>query len=84
VNVGLGATGIAAAGNAAVVANMLAGSISIINLTDYSVSSLDLPAGSRPNQVAISAQANKALSSTHQRTNCLFLRKELAPSTWWI
>jgi YVTN family beta-propeller protein len=73
VNVGLGATGIAAAGNAAVVANMLAGSISIINLTDYSVSSLDLPAGSRPNQVAISAQANKAVITMPMANGFLIL-----------
>jgi uncharacterized protein (TIGR03437 family) len=61
VNVGFGPSGIAAAGNVAVVANMQGGSISIINLTDYSVMNVSLPAGSRPNEVAISSPANKAL-----------------------
>src|SRR5581483_4521944 len=64
VNVGLGASGIAVAGNIAVVANMQAASISMINLTNYTVSNVALPAGSRPHEVAISAQTNKAVITT--------------------
>lgn len=63
-NVGLGASGIAVVGNTAVVANMQAGSVSIINLSNYAVSNVALPAGSRPHEVAMSAQGNKAVITT--------------------
>jgi YVTN family beta-propeller protein len=88
VNVGLGASGIAVAGNTAVVANMQAGSISIINLTNYAVSNVALPAGSRPHEVAISAQANKAVITTPMSNGFLILDlgtkafKQVATSTW--
>lgn len=64
VNVGLGAGGIAVSGSMAVVANMQAGTVSIVNLADSSVSTVALPAGTRPHEVAISAQANKAVVTT--------------------
>jgi uncharacterized protein (TIGR03437 family) len=73
VNAGLGASGIAVAGNTAVVANMQAGSLSIINLTDYTVSNLALPAGSRPHEVAINAQATKAVITTPMSNGFLIL-----------
>lgn len=88
VNVGLGAGGIAVAGNTAVVANMQAGSISIINLTNYTVLNVALPAGSRPHEVAISTQANKAVITTPMSNGFLILDlgtkvfKEVATSTW--
>ncbi|MDE3165178.1 MAG: hypothetical protein KGN36_05175 [Acidobacteriota bacterium] len=73
VNVGLGASGIAVAGSTAVVANMLAASVSIINLANYSVSTVVLPAGTRPHEVAISAQANKAVITTPMANGFLIL-----------
>ncbi len=73
VNVGFGPSGIAAAGNIAVVANMQGGSISIINLTDYSVTNVSLPAGSRPNEVAISSAINKALITNPMWNNAFIL-----------
>ena len=73
VNVGFGPSGIAVAGNVAVVANMQGGSISIINLTDYSVTNVGLPAGSRPNEVAISGTANKALITNPMGNNVFIL-----------
>ena len=73
VNVGFGPGGIAAAGNVAVVANMQGGSISIINLTDYSVTNVSLPAGSRPNEVAISSTVNKALITNPMWNNAFIL-----------
>jgi uncharacterized protein (TIGR03437 family) len=73
VNVGFGPSGIAAAGNIAVVANMQGGSISIINLADYSVTNVSLPAGSRPNEVAISSAANKALITNPMWNNAFIL-----------
>lgn len=73
VNVGFGPSGIDAAGNIAVVANMQGGSVSIINLTDYSVTSVSLPAGSRPHEVAISSTANKALITAPMSNGALIL-----------
>jgi uncharacterized protein (TIGR03437 family) len=73
VNVGFGACGIAIAGNTAVVANMQAGSISMINLSDYSVSTVALPSGIRPHDVAISAQSNKAVITTPMSNAFLIL-----------
>ena len=73
VNVGFGPSGIAAAGNVAVVANMQGGSISLINLTDYSVTNVSLPAGSRPNEVAISSATNTALITNPMGNNAFIL-----------
>ena len=73
VNAGFGPSGIAAAGNVAVVANMQGGSISIINLTDYSVTTVSLPTGSRPNEVAISSATNKALITNPMGNNAFIL-----------
>lgn len=73
VTVGFGPSGIAAAGNVAVVANMQGGSISIVNLTDYSVTNVSLPAGSRPNEVAISGAINKALITNPMWNNAFIL-----------
>ncbi len=73
VKVGFGAAGIAVAGNTAVVANMQAGSVSIIDLSNYSVSTVALPAGSRPREVAISPQANKAVITTPMANGFLIL-----------
>ena len=88
VNVGLGASGIAATGGTAVVANMQAGSISIVNLADYSVSNVALPAGARPHEVAISAQANKAAITTPMSNGFIVLDlgtkafTEVSTSAW--
>jgi uncharacterized protein (TIGR03437 family) len=88
VNVGLGASGIAVAGSTAVVANMQAGSVSIINLSNYSVSNVTLPTGSRPHEVAISAQANKAVITTPMSNGFLVLDlgtkafTQVGTSTW--
>jgi uncharacterized protein (TIGR03437 family) len=85
---GLGASGIAAAGNTAVVANMQAGSISVIDLTNNSVSTIALPAGSRPHEVAINGQATKAVITTPMSNGFLILdlaSKSFTPvatSTW--
>lgn len=86
VTVGLGASGIAASGATAVVANMQAGSISIINLSNYSVSTVNLPLGTRPHEVAISA--NKAVITTPMSNGFLILDlatkafTQVATSTW--
>ena len=64
------------------------GSISIINLTNNTVSNVALPAGSRPHEVAISAQANKAVISTPMSNGFLIFDlgtkafKQVATSTW--
>ena len=73
VNTGLGPAGIAAGGNVAVVANMQGGSLSVVNLTDYSVANVDLPAGSRPNEVAISTGIGKALITNPMSNNAFIL-----------
>lgn len=73
INVGLGAIGIAVAGNTAVVANMESAPVSVINLTNYSVSNVALPAGTRPHEVAISEQANKAVITTPMSNGFLIL-----------
>jgi uncharacterized protein (TIGR03437 family) len=88
VNVGLGASGMAVAGNTAVVANMQAGSVSIINLTNYSVATVGLPAGSRPHEVAISPQGNRAVITTPMSNGFLILDlgtkafTQVGTSTW--
>lgn len=73
VTVGLGPSGIAATGNLAVVANLQAGSVSMINLSTYAVSSITLPVGSLPYEVAVSASANKAVISTPMSNGFLIL-----------
>ncbi len=88
VTVGLGASGIGVAGTTAVVANMQAGTVSIINLANYSVSTVALPAGSRPHEVAISTQANKAVVTTPMANGFLILDlasktfKQVDTATW--
>ncbi len=64
ITTGLGASGIAVGGGAAVVANMQAGTISLINLSNFSVGNVVLPAGSRPNEVAVNAAGTKAVVTT--------------------
>jgi YVTN family beta-propeller protein len=73
VNVGFGPSGIAANGNLAVVANMQGGSISLIRLTDYGVTTISLPAGSRPHEVALAAAANKAVITAPMSGSVLLL-----------
>jgi len=73
VTVGLGPSGIAAAPGVAVVANMQAGTISIVSMADYSVSTVPLPGGARPYEVAVSSSANKALISTPMSNGFLVL-----------
>lgn len=73
INVGHGAAGIAVSGNTAVVTDMQAGAVSMIDLASFHVSSVPLPAGSRPYQVAISAQANKAVITTPMSNGFLIL-----------
>ena len=88
VNTGLGASGIAVVGNTAVVANMQAGSISILNLSTFAVSTLPLPAGSRPRQIASSTSANKVVITTPMTNGFLILDlgastfKQVGTSTW--
>ena len=79
VTVGFGASGIAVSGSTAVVANMQAGSISIINVANYAVSTVDLPPGTRPHEVAIST-ANKAVITTPMSNGFLIL--DLANKTF--
>jgi hypothetical protein len=50
VSVGLGASGIGVGRGVAVVATLQAGSLSVVNLTNYSVSKVTLPAGTRPHE----------------------------------
>ncbi len=73
VTVGLGPAGIAASGNVAVVANMQAGTVSMINMSNYAVSSVTLPTGTRPYEVAVSSSANKALITTPMSNGFLIL-----------
>jgi YVTN family beta-propeller protein len=88
INVGLGASGIGVSGSTAVVANMQAGSLSIINLTNYAVSNVLLPAGFRPREVAINAQASKAVVTTPMSNGFLILDlgtkafTQVATNTW--
>ncbi len=73
VTVGMGPAGIAATSSTAIVANMQAGTLSEINLSTYAVSTIALPAGSRPYEVAVSTAANKALISTPMSNAFLIL-----------
>ena len=71
--VGFGPSGIAASGDVAVVANMQGGTLSMIDLQSGTVSNIDLPPGSRPYEVAISAGANKALITDPMSNGFLIL-----------
>jgi uncharacterized protein (TIGR03437 family) len=73
IKVGIGASGIAVSGNIALVTNMQAGSLSIVDLTSFGVSTIPIPAGSRPMEVAISQQANKAVITTPMSNGLLVL-----------
>jgi len=73
VKVGIGASGIAVSGNIALITNMQAGSLSIVDLTTFGVSTVALPAGSRPREAAISAQANKAVITTPMSNGFLII-----------
>lgn len=73
VGAGLGASGIGVGGNSAVVANMQAGTVSIIDLTSYAVSTVNLPAGSRPHEVAVNSQGTKAIVTTPMSNGFLVL-----------
>ncbi len=63
VQVGAGPSGIAVWGDTAVVANLQAGSLSIVNLTDFTASTVPLSPGSRPHEVAISAAGQAVLTN---------------------
>jgi YVTN family beta-propeller protein len=73
ITVGFGPAGIAANGNLAVVANMQAGSMSLLNLTDYTVTTVPLPAGSRPHEVAISPTTNTAVITAPMSASILLM-----------
>lgn len=62
VAVGFGASGIAANASVAVVANLQDASLSVISLTNFAVTTITLPAGTRPHEVALAG--NKALVTT--------------------
>ena len=64
ITIGLGASGIAVGGSSAVVANMQAGTVSVVNVSNYSVATVALPVGSRPHEVAINAAGTKAVITT--------------------
>ncbi|MDE3199107.1 MAG: hypothetical protein KGN84_22345 [Acidobacteriota bacterium] len=72
VDVGLGPSGIAVWGNTAVVANIQAGSLSLIDLTSFSSSTVALPAGSKPHEVAISAAGVAVITNPLQNAVLLF------------
>lgn len=76
VTVGLGPSGIAATATLAVVANMQAGTLSFIDLSTYAVSTIALPAGARPHEIAISESAGKTVVTTP--TSNAFLLVDLA------
>ena len=71
--VGSGPSGISATNAVAVVANLQAGSLSLINLANYVVTSISLPAGVRPYDVAVSAATNKAVITTPMSNGFLIL-----------
>lgn len=73
VTVGRGPSGLAVAGSAAVVANMQSGTVSLIDLNSYTTTTIPLPPGSRPHEVAISAATNKALITTPMSNGFLLL-----------
>ena len=71
--VGFGPTGIAADDSVAVVANMQGGSLSLIRLSDFSVTNITLPAGSRPHEVVIARASRKAITTTPMSNGFLVL-----------
>lgn len=73
VPVGFGPFGIAAGAGIAVVANMQGGTLSVINLSDYAVSEVALPAGSRPHEVALAPALRKAVITTPMSNGFLIL-----------
>lgn len=73
VPVAFGPSGLAVGGGVALVAGMQSGLLSIIKLADYSVSTITLPAGARPQQVAVSTQANKAVITNPMSNGVLIL-----------
>lgn len=72
VNVGFGPSGIAVSGNTAVVANLQDGSLSVINLTDFTTSTVTLPALSRPHEVAVSAAGQAVITDPMSNQVLLF------------
>ena len=73
VSVAFGPSGMATGNGVALVAGMQSGQLSMIHLSDYSVSNITLPAGSFPAQVAISTAANKAIITNPIFNNVLIL-----------
>lgn len=73
VTVGFAPTGIAADSARAVVSNMQAGSLSMINLGNYSVNHVDLPQGTRPHGVAMDSGLDKAVITTPMSNGFLIL-----------
>jgi len=73
IDVGFGPAGIAAGAGVAVVANMQGGSVSVISFSDYSVTTIDLPPGTRPHEAAIDAGLNKAVITTPMSNGFLIL-----------
>lgn len=73
VQVGFGPAGIAADENVAVVANMQEGSLSIINMADFSVTNVALPLGTRPHEVGIASALRKAVITTPMSNGFLIL-----------
>lgn len=72
INVGFGPSGIAVSGNTAVVANFQEGSLSLVNLTDFTTSTVNLPAGSRPHEIAISANGQAVITNPMSNGVLLF------------
>lgn len=73
VEVGFGPTGVAADQTRAVVANMQAGSLSVVDIADFSVTNIDLPLGTRPHEVAIAGALNKTVVTTPMSNGFLIL-----------
>ncbi len=73
VDAGFAPSGIAATDSLAVVADMQGASLALINLSDFTVTRVALPAGTRPHQVAISASLNKAVITTPMSNSVLVL-----------
>jgi DNA-binding beta-propeller fold protein YncE len=86
IKAGFGASGIAVSGTTAVVANMQAGSVSVVDLTGSSVKTVPLPAGTRPHEVAISG--NTAVITTPMSNGFLLLDltslafKQVSTASW--
>lgn len=73
VNTGFGASGLAATADRAIVANMQAGSVSIVNLTAATAETVQLPAGTRPLDVAVSTALNKTVITTPMSNSFVLL-----------